>query len=200
MRFSRILAIVTLLLPVWLLQTAVAADEKGKTELKDRVTAYVEQGATEKEGVVTLWMSNVNPVVGLTLPFKFAPGSDSLSLDSVRASDGRAAALHGPPSQYKSENQTYLQNLLILFDSAGANPDPIPPGEGLLMRFYFSAEKQFPLKRFEMAAVQLPPQNRLLYVTDIARSILPEFVLVRGSAPAWPPAEEPKEKAKSKTP
>ena len=201
MRFPWTLAVAALLTPIMLLQTSVAAGEKEKKELRNRVTAYVDKGATDKDGVVTLWMSNVNPVAGITLPLKFAPGSDSVSLDSVRISDGRAASFYGPPAKYRSENQTYLQNLLIRIDSTGAGLDPIPPGEGLLMRFYFSSEKQFPLKRFEMAAVQLPPQNRLLYVTDIARTVLPEFVVVHGPAPAWPPVkDEPKEKAKSKAP
>lgn len=201
MKFPRSLAVAALLTPIMLLQTSVAVGQKEKEELKNRVTAYIDRGATDKDGVVTLWLSNVNPLAGMTLPFKFAPGSDSIILDSVHNSVGRAATFRGPPPKYRQENQTYLQNLLIPIDSAGADLDPIPPGEGLLMRLFFSSETQFPLKRFEMAAVQLPPQNRLLYVTDIARTVLPEFVLVHGPAPVWPPvAEEPKEKAKSKTP
>ncbi len=93
MRYSRTLAVLALLAPIVLLQASVAVGEDEKKELKNRITAYVDKGATDKEGVVTLWMSNVNPVAGMTLPFKFAPGSDSVSLDSVHSTGGRATIL-----------------------------------------------------------------------------------------------------------
>jgi len=168
---------------------AMAAE---KSELQNKVTAFVEKGKTEREGVVTLWMANVNPVVGITLPFKFAPGADSLHLDSLFVDCGRAAHFRASQPKYEAESQTLLVAMMLRLDSITTIDDAIPPGDGLLARIHFSAEKTFPLDAFRIAAVPLPPQNKLMYVINTANSVLPEFEMVRKPAPEWPPVKKGK--------
>jgi hypothetical protein len=152
----------------------------------DKMTAYIEEGQTKNEAVVTLWMTNSDPIAGITLPLKFAPGAGAIKLDSLLTKNGLAAGFHATPPQYVEKNQTLLMNLLVLVDSTTTLADAIPPGQGMLAQLFFSAKGKFPFASFEIAAVQLPPENRLLFVTTIAESKLPEFVFTRKPAPAWP--------------
>jgi len=129
----------------------------------------------------------VNPVVGITLPFKFAPGADSVVLDSLLTSNGRAAAFVMPKPLYTKEQQTLLVNMLQMRDSTGPKEPPIPSGEGLLATLFFSAKGAFPMAAFRMVETQLPPQNVLMYVTQSLNSVQPAFELVRKPAPAGQP-------------
>lgn len=169
---------------------AALAEEKG--ELQNKITAFVEQGASESEGVVTLWMANVNPVVGVTLPFKFTPGGDSLHLDSLFVDCGRAAHFMASQPKYDEANQTLLVAMILRLDSLTTIDDAVPPGDGLLARMYFTGKPSFPVDKFRIAAIQLPPENKLMYVIKTANSVLPDFEVVRQAAPAWPPAEKGK--------
>jgi len=156
-------------------------------QLQNRITAYLGPGATAREAVVAVWMSNVNPVIGITLPFKFAPGADSVVLDSLLTKTGRGAAFQVPPPQYKKENQTLLVNMLSAGDSTAMLAGAIPSGEGLLAVLYFSSKAAFPTAAFKMTTVRLPPENDLLYVTNSFSAVKPEFALVKKPAPPWPP-------------
>ncbi|MEW5701112.1 MAG: hypothetical protein AB1792_02660 [Candidatus Zixiibacteriota bacterium] len=153
----------------------------------DKITAYLGPGATPNKAIVTVWMTNVNPVVGITLPFKFAPGADSVMLDSLLTTQGRAASFHVTQPLYKKENQTLLVNMLAGMDSVAILAGAIPPGEGLLATLFFSSKSAFPTEAFKMAAVRLPPENNLLFVTNSFNSIQPEFELIKKPAPPWPP-------------
>ena len=172
-------------LATWMLGSAGAfgADQK----LQDRVTVYLGPGAKPNEAVVTIWMANTNPVIGITLPFKFAPGADSVVLDSLLTTTGRAAAFQVPPPMYKKENQTLLVNMLSAGDSAAMLKGAIPAGEGPIAVLYLGAKSTFPVDAFKIAAVHLPPENELLYVTTTFNSVQPEFALVKKPAPLWPP-------------
>lgn len=167
--------------------TLVLAEDK---EIPNRITAYLEQGASDSSAVVTLWMANVNPVIGFTLPFKFAPGDSVMHLDSMKFSVGIADPFIGLPPRYNVTNQTLLINQRRKPDSSKAGVGAIPPGEGLLARMYFSAETIFPMKDFAMVAVQLPPEAKLIYVTSTLNTVLPEFVLLKESPPPWPPSSK----------
>ena len=166
-----ILAICCLAIP------AAAKNEPGNT-----VTAYVSPGATKHDAVIELWMENVNPVIGITVPLKFATGGDSLALDSLFLTGGRAAAFTTFKPVYKSSNKTLLVNMLWRLDTASAVA-PIPPGSGPLMWIYLSTPGDFPFDKFQMASVQIPPENVLLYVTQSLNPVNPDFEYKTGAPP-----------------
>ncbi len=158
------------------------AEDKAKPGLLNKVTAYVAPGATERQVVITLWMSNVNPVGAICLPFKFA-APDSFWLDSLVTAPYRAGSFQMMPPKYEREKQTLLVNMLRHSDSVKAKTGLIEPGEGVLATMHMSAAGKFPLADFKIAAVQLPPENVLLYVTETFNSVLPEFVALKESPP-----------------
>ncbi|MBI3661872.1 MAG: hypothetical protein HY234_02335 [Acidobacteria bacterium] len=153
------------------------------TTLANKMTAYLTPGATPRDAVVSIWMSNVNPVIGITLSFKFG-GIDSLILDSAETNKGRATPFYVPQPLYKRENQTLLINMLIMRDSIGAKITPLPPGGGPLATLYFHTRAPFATDAFKMVAMQLPPDNTLMYITETLNTVLPEFTVVRKAPPA----------------
>ncbi len=158
------------------------ADDQPKNA-NNKVTAYVQQGPTEQQAVVTLWMSNVNPVGAICLPFKFA-AADSFWLDSMVTKPYRAGNFQMLPPKYERDKQTLLVNLLRDADSVKAKTGLIPVGEGVVATLHLSAKGKFPLSDFKIATVQLPPENVLLYVTETFNSVLPEFSMLRESPPS----------------
>lgn len=150
-------------------------------EMHDLVTAYLVPGADAHQAVVEVWMSNVNPVIGVTLPFKFAAG-DSLVMDSLVTSTGLAKNFAVVKPVFKAENQTLLVNMLWA-TMKGTQTPPIPPGEGLLAQIYLHTPGKFPMKEFRMAAVQLPPENVLMFVTQTLNPVTPDFVLSESAPP-----------------
>lgn len=165
-----------------LVAATAAAQEKPKGDPGNKITAYITPGPSEREAVVTLWMANVNPVGALCLPFKFA-APDSVHLDSLVTKPFRAGSFMTPPPKYEADKQTLLCNMLRHDDSVKAKTGLIPPGEGVLATLHFSARGKFPLEGFKIAAVQLPPENVLLYVTDTFNSVLPGYEAVRQAPP-----------------
>jgi len=165
------------------------AGDKAKSGPVNKITAYVTAGSTDKEAVVTLWMSNVNPVGAICLPFKFA-AADSFWLDSMVTKPYRAGAFQMMPPKYEKDKQTLLVNMLRDADSVKAKAGLIPVGEGTLATLHFSAKGKFPLSDFKIASVQLPPENVLLYVTETFNSVLPEFTMVREVPPGQPDASK----------
>lgn len=155
----------------------------------NRITVYLRPGGAENQAVLEVWMSNANPVRGITLPFKFATGGPALSFDSLKLDGGRLAAFTGPKPNYKPENQTLLVNLLQGLSKEKMAP-PVPVGVGPIAWLYLSTKEKFPLADFKMASVQIEPQNVLLYVTDTYNSVHPDFLFTRESPPtAAKPAE-----------
>ena len=168
---------------VMMVQTASALAGK---ETQNKVTAYLAPGASEKQAVITIWMANVNPVIGVTLPFKFSVGNDTLRLDSVQVAGGRAAGFIMTPPQFKTANGTFLVNMISAADSTTRKMSPILTGEGPVMWLYVRTDGKFPVDKLRMVSVQLPPENVLLYVIDSYATVNPSFELVRKPSPAWP--------------
>lgn len=157
------------------------ADDKNKNE-GNKIVAYVTPGPSEKEAIVTLWMANVNPVGAISLPFKFA-AADSFWLDSMVTKPYRAGTFQMMAPKYERSNQTLLVNMLRETDSVKAKAGLIPVGQGVLATLHFSARGKFPMSDFKIAAVQLPPENVLLYVTETFNSVLPEFSMLKQAPP-----------------
>ena len=174
---------------------------RAETELGNKVTAYITPGATKHDAVVELWMENVNPVIGITVPLKFATGGDSLALDSLFLTGGRAAKFASFAPMFKSTNQTFLINMLWRLDTL-TSVDPIPPGSGPFLWLYLSTPEEFPLDKIRMANVQIPPENVLLYVTESLNPVNPEFEFKREAPPKSPlkPAAAVKTEEQKKTP
>ncbi|MEQ1935889.1 MAG: hypothetical protein ABL962_18695 [Fimbriimonadaceae bacterium] len=159
-----------------------SADDKSKQPTVNKLTAYVAPGASDKEAVVTLWMANVNPVGAICLPFKFA-AADSFWLDSLVTKPYRAGSFQMMAPKYEKDKQTLLVNMLRDSDSVKTKSGLVPVGEGVLATLHFTAKSKFPLGEFRIAAVQLPPENVLLFVTETFNSVLPEFTVLRESPP-----------------
>ena len=166
----------------------LAIPAAAENELGNTVTAYVSPGATKHDVVIELWMENVNPVIGITVPLKFATGGDSLALDSLFLTGGRAAAFTTFKPLYKPSNKTLLVNMIWRLDTTSV-VDPIPPGSGPLMWIYMSTPGDFPFDKFQMASVQIPPENVLLYVTESLNPVNPDFEYKAGAPPKKVPAE-----------
>jgi hypothetical protein len=153
-------------------------------DLQNKVTAYVTPGTTDKQAVITLWMANVNPVLGLTLPFKFSAGTDTLRLDSILTIGGRAANFIMTKPLFKASEQTFLVNMVWSVESTTHKAAPIPAGEGPLMWMFVHTDGKFPVDELRMATIQLPPENVLIYVTDAYATVNPSFELVHKAPPA----------------
>ena len=175
------------------IMTSSAWAEANK-DLQNKVTAYITPGATDKQAVITLWMANVNPVVGLTLPFKFSAGTDTLRLDSILTIGGRAANFIMTKPQFKTAEQTFLVNMVWSVDSTTRKAAPIPSGEGPVIWMFVHTDGKFPVDKLRMASVQLPPENVLLYVTDVYATVNPSFELVHKAPPTSGKAAKPGKK------
>lgn len=151
-------------------------------ELNNKITAYVTPGATKHDAVIELWMENVNPVIGITVPLKFATGSDSLALDSMFITGGRAEMFTTFKPVYKSANKTLLVNMVWKLDTV-STVKPIPPGSGPFLWLYLSTPEDFPFAQFKLASVQIPPENVILYVTETLNPVNPDFEFKEGAAP-----------------
>lgn len=173
-----------------------APAQAGEQKLDNHVTAYLSAGANDSSAVLTLWMSNVNPVIGVTLPLKFVPGDSVMHLDSALFTNGVVGPFLSLGPRYTPKNQSLLVNFRRHPDSTKANVGAIPVGHGLIGQLFFSSKKQFPMQAFMAAAIKLPPEARLMYVTDTYNSVLPEFVFKKESPPQWPP-DAPKDSGKS---
>ncbi len=173
---------------------------RAEGELSNRVTAYVTPGATKHDAVIELWMENVNPIIGITVPLKFATGSDSLALDSMFLTGGRAQAFTTIKPVFKSSNKTFLVNMVWKLDTV-STVKPIPPGKGPFLWLYMSTPEDFPFDKFRMASVQIPPENVLLYVTETLNPVNPDFELKEGAPPksesSAPPAMKTEEQKKT---
>jgi len=159
-----------------------------ESEWHNTVTAYVSPGTTKHDAVIELWMENVNPVIGITVPLKFATGGDSLALDSLFLTGGRASEFTTFKPVYKSSNKTLLVNALWRLEKT-SSVKPIPPGRGAFMWIYLSTPGDFPFDKFKMASVQIPPENVLLFVTESLNPVNPDFELKSGAPPKKAPAE-----------
>ena len=155
---------------------------RAEDELGNKVTAYLSPGATKHDAVIELWMENVNPVIGITVPVKFATGGDSLALDSLFLTGGRAKDFATFKPLFKSANKTLLVNMVWKLDTV-STVDPIPPGAGPFLWLYMSTPEEFPFDKFKMASVQIPPENVMLYVTEMLNPVNPDFEFKRGAAP-----------------
>jgi len=186
--FVPMLAVVMVVSPGWA--------QSGK-EPVNKVTAYLTPGATDKQAVITLWMTNAAPVIGITLPFKFSAGNDTLRLDSAWTTGGRASGFLATPPQFSAANQTFLVNMIWKADSTTRKPTPIPAGEGAIMWLCVHTEGKFPMDKLRMASVQLPPENVLLFVTDSYATVNPTFDVVRSAPPSADQSEKGKGKKKS---
>jgi hypothetical protein len=156
----------------------------------------VSPGATKHDAVIELWMENVNPVIGITVPLKFATGGDSLALDSLFLTGGRAQHFTAFKPLFKSANKTLLVNMLWKLDTA-STVEPIPPGTGPLMWLYLSTPEEFAFDKFRMASVQIQPENVLLYVTETLNPVNPDFQVKQEAAPKSAPAAKSEEQKKT---
>ncbi|MBD3298468.1 MAG: hypothetical protein GF341_07435 [candidate division Zixibacteria bacterium] len=170
----------------------LAGNAVADDELRDKLTAHLKPGASPNSAIVEFWMSNTNPVLAMTLPFKFAAG-DSLAFDSIVTRGGLIADFPVVEPVYRSENQTLLVQIMWAKNTS-VQADPIPPGQGPLLRLHLSTPGEFPMDDFRMASVQLPPENVLMFVTATLNSVTPDFELTRKAPPAsWgETAQQPK--------
>ncbi len=164
---------------------ALSASAESGRDVQNKVTVYLSPGATEREAVLTVWMTNLNPVIGITLPFKFDTAGDSLRLDSAWIVGGRAASFMLMPPLYTPKGQTLLVNMISNPDSVTHKMPPVPLGEGPIMWFRVSTKGKFPMEKFQMGPIQLPPSNVLLFVENSYNTVNPVFELSRKSPPAW---------------
>jgi hypothetical protein len=167
-------------------------------ELVNKVTAYVQPGSSDSAVVVDLWMSNVNPIIGLTLPFKFAARTDTLIFDSISFDQGRASLFFAMDPIFRPSNNTLLVQMLWRMDTTAAAP-PIPPGEGPLAKIWLRAQEKISLEQFKIASVQIPPNNVLMYVAQTLNRVNPSFEFKAGPPPAMTKESAPGSDTKGKS-
>lgn len=153
-------------------------------KLQDRVQVVLRPGAAENQAVAVLSAANVNPGRVLSFPLKYGAGEESVQFDSISYAGTRV-------EYFKTKTHTHFaeRNALLMIMIAPHTPDGyanLKPGAGEIARIYFSSKGKFPLNSFRVDPVTLPPDNKLMYVTDTFVGVEPafEFQLAGGKAGA----------------
>jgi len=148
--------------------------EKTKVlKVQDRVDIVLHPGAAKNKAVAVVSATNVNPIRAFSLPMKFVAGSESVRIDSVSFAGTRAA--HYRLADYKlypKRNAVMIMMLSPFKDSA--NQD-LQPGTGEIARIFMSAKGEFPKDSLRMGPIKLPPDNKLMFVTDALAPVEPLF-------------------------
>lgn len=141
--------------------------------LKDQVIVELHQGADKNHAVATLFAANVNPARVLSFPLKWGAGDITVKFDSIGYAGTRVQHFENKPHTLFPDRNAVL--LLMLAPFADKTYRDLPPGSGEIARIHFSCAQEFPLAAFQIGPVKLPPENKLMYVTDQFIGIEPAF-------------------------
>lgn len=141
--------------------------------LKDHVVVVLQPGADTYHAVAVLSAANVNPARVLSFPLKWDAGEVAVKFDSISYAGTRVAHFENKPHTLFPDRNAVL--MLMLAPFADKKYGDLPPGSGEIARIYFSCKEEFPLATFQIGPVKLPPENKLMYVTDMFVGIEPAF-------------------------
>jgi len=151
------------------------AADKGKSEkLSDKIEIVLHPGADKNHAVAEVTAANVNPLRIISIPLKYVAGGEKIKVDSVSYIDTRAEYFERKNDSLYTERHAILVMLMSPFKDKKYHD--LQPGSGVVARIYFSAKGTFPVDKFQMAPVTLPPNNKFMYVTDAITGAEPSFV------------------------
>ncbi len=169
---------IVLLLCLAFAATAVAQEkvaEKPKTEVvKDLVEVVLYPGATENSGVAVVSVTNKDVIRSLSLPLGFTCDDASVKIDSL-SYVGTRCADYGR-KQFKLFPDSNAVMLMVLSGQKDKKYVDLSPGTGEVVKLYLSGKNTFPTKSFAVKPVNLPPNNKLMFVTNGFGRVNPSFV------------------------
>jgi len=172
MRLSIVFALIALVI---LAAGAAAQDTVAKKPeaLVDRVTVVLEPGAAKNQAVAVISATNVNPARVLSFPLKYDAGETAIKFDSITYAGSRVEHFKTKAhTLFPDRNAVLIMMLAPYVDNKCMD---LTPGYGEIARIHFSSKSDFPLTAFQIGPVKLPPENKLLYVTDTFVGVEPAF-------------------------
>lgn len=164
-----------------------AAEKTKVAKVLDRVGVVLHPGAAENKVVAVVSATNVNPVRAFSLPLKFVAGSESVKIDSVSFAGTRAANYRlGDYKLYPKRNAVMIMMLSPFKDSTYHD---LQPGTGEIARIFLSSKGAFPKDSLRMGPIKLPPDNKLMFVTDALAPVEPLFEYSVKKDEPKPPAQ-----------
>ena len=166
--------------------------EKPKVkQIKDRVEVVLHPGAAKNKAVAVVLATNVNLVRSLSLPLKFVAGPDSVWVDSVSFVDTRTANFGIKNYKFYPKRSAVMILTMSLYKDKKYND--LQPGTGEVARIYLSAKGKFPTDSLRVGPVTLPPDNKLMFVTDALAAVEPLFDFrLKEEKPQPPPPKKEK--------
>jgi hypothetical protein len=161
-----------------LLVTAAAwADQdvaKKPEKLQDQVWVVLHPGAEKNQAVAVLSAANVNPGRVLSFPLKYVAGEESIQFDSISYVGTRVEHFTTKAHTLFPKRDALLMIMMAPY-TAETGITNLEPGTGEIARIYFSSKGNFPLDSFRIGPVKLPPDNKLMFVTDTFTGVEPTF-------------------------
>lgn len=137
------------------------------------VEVIVAPGAETDQAVATVRFANKAPARIVSIPLEFKAEGKQVWLDSVSFAGTRV-------EHFKLKDHTFFpeRNAVLLLMSAPRTSEgyqDLEPSAGSVAKLYLGSKGDFPLKTLTLRTVDLPPGNKLMYVTDGYRGETPEF-------------------------
>ncbi len=144
-----------------------------KPKMGNMIEVVIAPGAAEDQAVATVTLANSKPARIVSIPLEFAAEGTDVWLDSVSFAGSRV-------EHFKLKNHTFYpeHSAVLLLMSAPRTSDgyqDLEPSAGTVATLYLGSEGTFPMGKLAFRAVDLPPGNKLMYVTDGYRGETPEF-------------------------
>jgi hypothetical protein len=160
-----------------LLVAGTAVAQQGmpaKPKMADRVEVTLAPGAKNTQAVATVTLANAQPARIVSIPFEFKAEGHDVWLDSVSYEGTRV-------QEFKLRNHTFYpdRSAVLLLMSAPRTSEgyqDLEPSAGAVAHVFLGSEGAFPLKALKVQAVDLPPGNKLMYVTGDFTGVTPEFM------------------------
>jgi len=173
-RIFGVLLIVILTVSVTGFADDKAADTGKSEKMNDKIEVVLQPGVDKNHAVAEVTATNVNPLRILSIPLKYAAGEEKIKVDSVSYVDTRAEYFERKNDSLYPARQAVLVMLMSPFKDKKYLD--LQPGSGVVARIYFAAKGTFPMDKFQVAPVTLPPNNKFMYVTDAITGAEPSFV------------------------
>jgi len=173
-RILGVLLVVILTASVTGLADDKVADTSKSETSADKIEVTLLPGADKNHAVAEVVATNVNPLRILSIPLKYAAGEEKIRVDSVSYVNTRAEYFERKKDSLYAARNAIL--VLLMSPFKDKKYEDLQPGSGVVARIYFSAKGTFPMDKFQLAPITLPPNNKFMYVTDAIAGAEPSFV------------------------
>jgi len=173
-----VLTAIFLLLASLLLGTRpVDATDTVGNSVPERVSVQI-QRTDSAHWLATVTLTNAEIIAAMTLPFRWS--GRGILIDSVSYVQTRVEYFALKTFLPDSAAQTILIGLV---PDLGMGLPPLEPGEGTILRMYYTGHSSAPATSLRMDTTFIRPHNTLQLVTPDVRSIVPRFEVVAAPSP-----------------